>query len=219
MVDVTGMNASLPDAEARRSFELPLHAEVKVMVPGETGGAFATVVSIGRGVVELMSTGRRRFSSGLRIGDAVILRADVRDGHVLTIHARVQSCTATYLRAVCVGEAEFHLRQRQSVRIETDLDVRVEWTTTHDGHRELPGRVVDISATGCQLVVSEDVPEQTRVRITARDDRLVELVGVVVRTSARDGKVSVGVRFEALATRDLEWLAHYLERRVKRAMI
>ncbi len=188
-------------------------------VAGETGGAFATVVSNGGGAVELMSTGRRRFYSGLRGGDLIVLRVDVRDGYVLTVRARVQSCTATYLRAVCVGEPEFEQRQRQSVRVEADIPARVEWWTPSDGRCEVSGRIVDLSATGCQVVVSDDVPEQTRVHITVRDVRLVDLVGVAVRKSAREGKISVGVRFEDLAAQDQEWLRQYLQRRVKRAVI
>jgi hypothetical protein len=213
------MKASSPPPEARRSFELPLHAEVKVMAPGETGGAFATVVGNARGAVELMSTGRRRFYSGLRAGDPIVVRADVQDGHVLTVHARVQSCTATYLRAAYVGEPEFQQRQRQSVRVEADIAARVDWLTPGGSRREVSGRIVDISATGCQLVASEDLPEQTQVRITVRDDRLVELRGVTVRKSAREGKVSVGVRFDGLAGGDQEWLRRYLQRRVKRAVL
>jgi hypothetical protein len=202
--------------------DLPLHAEVKVTFPDQEGGAYASVVSSNRGVVELMCTGRRQFYRQLRVGIPIVLRADMRDGQMLSVLARVQQCTATYLKASLVGDPTIVPRQRQAVRVEMDAVVRVNWINP-DGTRghESAGRMVDISASGCQIVLpaNQQIATHSKVHIEMQADRFVELTGVAVRTSAREGKLSVGVHFENLALSDEEWLRNSLHRRLKRAVI
>lgn len=201
-------------SDLERMVRLPLDAEVKVTTPRGDWSGYARVVSEARGVVELMGSGRKRFPRTLGIGATVIVVAEVHDRRIVA-EARVQSCTATYLRASYVGRGELLERRRKHGRVEMHEAVRVIWARPSGTEVERAGTLTDLSVSGCQLRVEREILEGTEVSVPLQLDQAVELRGVVVRSSVKPGEISVGVRFDEMPPADRAALLRFLTRRTR----
>ncbi|WP_374712150.1 flagellar brake protein [Symbiobacterium terraclitae] len=165
-------------------------------------------------------------------GDEVVveyLEGGDRIGFEATVVQRANDATPGLILTRPEPSTIRSLQLRDFVRLDVSLPIEYVLSGTHreeGGKVQLkPGRLIDLSGGGAQIVTEEEFPVGTRLDLVIHlPKQLIPAEAEVVRRATdSEGPVRLGVRFSAIEERDREQIVKYIfaeqRRRRKKGLV